>query len=94
MPNWRVSIFLILLFSLLIFLQYRLWFQAGGVRDFLALKKKVATQEKANQKLKKANEELSFQIKRLQNSQENAEANARNELGMIKRDEIFYQIVK
>lgn len=94
MPNWRGSVFLILLFSLFFFLQYRLWFQAGGVRDLLALKKKVAAQEQVNQKLKKVNEELSLQIKHLQNNHDNAEARARDELGMVKKDEIFYQIVK
>lgn len=78
---------------LLIFLQYRLWFESNGINDMIKLKRVLAQQTKENNKLKKNNEALLFQIERLQNSQEAAESRARNELGMIKKDEKFYQIV-
>lgn len=78
---------------LLIFLQYRLWFESNGINDMIKLKRVLALQANENDKLKKHNEALLFQIERLQNSQEAAESRARNELGMIKKDEKFYQIV-
>lgn len=93
MAVWRLSLLIIVLIVAIIFLQYRLWFQPGGLSDVLALKRQIAIREQDNQKLKKANEDLLFQIKRLQNSQDNTEARARSELGMIKKDETFYQVI-
>ncbi len=78
----------------LLFLQFRLWFESGGIRDMLHLKRQLAVQTVDNERLKKRNEELLFQIQRLQNSRDAVESRARNELGMIKNGETFYQIVK
>lgn len=78
----------------LIFLQYRLWFQSGGIRDWVLLKKELSVQVAQNEKLKKRNEELLFQVQRLQNGNEAAESRARSELGMVKKGETFYQILK
>ena len=83
-----------ILIGLLFFLQYRLWFESGGIRDLLKLKKMLAMQIEENEKLKSHNEELMFQVQRLQNSHDAMEARARNELGMVKKGETFYQIVK
>lgn len=90
----RFSLLLIGLLGLLVFLQGRLWFEPGGIRDFLQLKQNIAAQTAENEQLKKRNEDLVFQIERLQHSQDAVEARARNELGMVKKDETFYQIVK
>jgi cell division protein FtsB len=80
--------------GILIFLQYQLWFEAGGVYDLMKLKKALAMQKSETEKLKIRNETLLFQIGRLQNSQDATETRARNELGMIKKGETFYHIVK
>ncbi len=90
----RLTLLAILLLSVLIFLQYRLWFEQGGMKDLAQLKKNLVLQMKENENLKKRNDELLFQIERLQNSQDAAESRARNELGMIKKGETFYQVVK
>lgn len=94
MLGMRWNLFAALLFGFLMFLQYRLWFEPGGVRDMLQLKKNLAIQIGENGKLKKRNEQLLFQIQRLQNSQDAVESRARNELGMVKKGETFYQIVR
>lgn len=94
MSKLRLPLFAALLLGALIFLQYRLWFQAGGISDMMKLKQSLELQTVENDKLKKRNDELMFQIERLQNSKDAAESRARNELGMIKKDETFYQIVK
>lgn len=94
MTRLRLNILVIILLGVLFFLQYRLWFENGGIRDMLKLKAALARQAEENDKLKKRNEDLLFQIQRLQNSKDAAESRARNELGMIKQDETFYQIVK
>jgi len=90
----RMTLFAFLLFGILLFLQYRLWFEHGGIRDMVALKQTLAHQTAENDKLRKRNDELLFQIERLKNSEDATEGRARNELGMIRKDEKFYQIVK
>ncbi len=94
MPALRINGVFILLAALLVFLQYRLWFEQDGVRDMLKLKKSMAVQEVETANLKKRNEELVFQVKRLQKSRDATEARARSELGMVKKGETFYQFVK
>lgn len=94
MKNWRTWGLLTVLTVGLVFLQYRLWFEAGGIRDLMQLKRTLVAQEKVNDKLKKGNDELLFQVQRLQHSDDSIESRARNELGMIKKDETFYQVVK
>lgn len=90
----RLNIVIVCLIAAFVFLQYKLWFEAGGLRDLLQLKKTLALQSVQNEELKKRNEDLLFQIQRLQNGKDAAESRARNELGMVKKDETFYQIVK
>ena len=94
MSGLRVNVLMAVLFLALVFLQYRLWFESGGIRDIRDFKRKLAAQIEESEKLKKRNEVLLFQIQRLQNSQDATESRARNELGMIKKDETFYQILK
>lgn len=94
MSGLRLALLAVLLLGLFIFLQYCLWFESGGIRDMVQLKRSLTLQEKENEQLKKRNEELLFQIERLQNSQDAVESRARNELGMIQKGETFYQIVK
>ena len=92
----RLKLYLLgaILFGALVLLQYRLWLESGGIRDMMKMKETLAQQAIENDKLKKRNDELLFQIQRLQYSKDAAESRARNELGMIKKDENFYQIVK
>lgn len=95
MPGFRTHILIItLLLAMIGFLQYRLWLGPDGLNEMAKLKQVLLNQTDENTKLKQRNDELLFQIKRLQNSHDEAEARARNELGMIKKGETFYQIVK
>lgn len=87
-------LFYSVLITLLAFLQYRLWFSSDGIQDMWRLKNAIHSQSERNQQLKKNNEALVFQIKRSQNNPAETESRARNELGMIKKGEVFYQIVK
>jgi cell division protein FtsB len=83
-----------LLVILFLFLQYRLWFKAGGVLDMLHLKKHLAQEIQTNVQLKKRNDTLKNQVVYLQNNEKAIESRARQELGMIKKDETFYQTVE
>lgn len=94
MRKLRFSILSLVLISCLLLLQYRLWLKPGGIPDLVALKTRLAKQFNENEDLRKRNEELLLQVHRLQNNQESIESRARRELGMIKKDEIFYQVVR
>jgi cell division protein FtsB len=80
--------------SVFVFLQYRLWFESGGIRDMMHLKRQLALEMKTNDEIKRSNEALLDQLKRMQYSQDATESRARNELGMVKQGETFYQVIK
>lgn len=84
----------ILLVILLLFLQYRLWFDSGGILDMLRLKKRLAQEVQKNEQLKQRNDSLMRQVIYLQKNQDAIESRARQELGMIKKGETFYQTVE
>lgn len=94
MSKFRGTLTLIFLAGLLVFLQYRLWFESGGMGDVLRYKKMLKRQTAENALLRKHNDELMAQVQQIQNSQDAAEARARSELGMVKQGETFYQVVK
>jgi cell division protein FtsB len=94
MTYLRGKLLPMILLLLLIFLQYRLWFETGGIIDMLRVKKQLALQLKMNDKLKLRNDKLSRQVQYLQASNDAVESRARNELGMIKKDETYYQVVR
>ena len=84
----------ILLLILFLMLQHRLWFAAGGVLDMIHLKKQLTEETQENTELKKRNDILKHQVLYLQKNQSAIESRARQELGMIKKDETFYQVVE
>lgn len=92
MQLFRIKALPILLVVILIFLQYRLWFDKGGILNLMRLKKEVVQQSRENDKLKKRNEKLLAQVKNIQQNKESIEARARHELGMVKQGEVFYQV--
>ena len=94
MSDTRLNYVLIALAIAFVFLQCRIWFKPGGLRDMYHLKQALTQQQHQNDILRKNNEALLYQVQRLQNSKEATEARARSELGMVKKGETFYQIVK
>ena len=85
-----LTIFLVLA---LLALQYKLWFGAGGFSDIAVLSDRVEAQEAENALLKTRNDELRAEVEDLQNRLEAVEERARNELGLIREGEEFYQVV-
>ncbi len=75
-------------------LQYQLWFAPGGLVSAYELHQSIQHQEEANQKLSSRNSQVELDINDLKNGNEAAEERARNDLGMVKKGEIFYQVVK
>jgi cell division protein FtsB len=94
MRTRQIKILPIILVVLLIILQYRLWLQPGGMLDMLRMRKQLTIELQQNELLKKRNQALMQQVQGLKNNNEAVEARARHELGMIKKGETFYQVVK
>lgn len=82
------------LIGLLVLLQYEFWFSDGGMKTVWQLKKDIAHQQAVNDALSKQNNALSVDISRLKYGKNAVESRARNELGMTKKGEVFFQIVK
>src|SRR3984957_1187238 len=76
-----------------ILLQYRVWFSEDGVREVTRLKSAVATQSTENEQLAERNKQLAAEVRDLKTGMDALEERARSDLGMIARNETFYQVV-
>lgn len=90
----RAALLSVILIAVLAFFQYRLWFEQDGLLDVFRLKKQLAVEVKKNEEMKQHNAILKRQVEYLQANESAVESRARKELGMIKKDETFYHVVK
>ena len=74
-------------------LQAELWFSDNGYRKTLKLRTAVAEQRDLNASLRARNAALDAEVINLKQGRDAAEERARTDLGMIGRDETFYQVV-
>jgi cell division protein FtsB len=88
-----VRALLVILLLLLVALQFKMWFGEGGYRDVQRLAQRVEEQARENETLAQRNRELQAEVEDLRQGLEAIEERARSELGMIKQDEKFYQVV-
>ncbi|GAB6040571.1 cell division protein FtsB [Endothiovibrio diazotrophicus] len=82
-----------ILVPLLLMLQYALWFGDGGVLELWRLKQSIQAQVAENEKLHERNAALAGEVRDLKQGLDALEERARSEMGMIGKDETFYQIV-
>jgi cell division protein FtsB len=80
--------------GLFLLLQYRLWFAEGGLAEATRLQTQLEQAEQENQKLIERNAGLTREVVALQNGDEAVEKNARENLGLIKDGEVYYQFVE
>ena len=83
----------LILFVLLILLQFKLWLGEGGFREVARLEARVENQREQNDDLLQRNAELQAEVEDLRERLDAGEERARNELGLIKPAEQFYQVV-
>ena len=84
---------LALVFGLLILaLQYPMWLGKGGWLQVRETDRQLAVQREANAKLKSRNTALDADVRDLKTGSEAIEERARSELGMMKSDEVFFQL--
>lgn len=79
--------------ALVVALQYPLWVGKGGWLKVWDLDRQLEAHREGNARLKARNDALDAEVRDLKQGQEALEERARMELGMIKRDEVFYQLV-
>jgi len=86
--RWLAIVFLVLIAAL----QYPIWLGKGGWLRVRELNGQVASQRETNTDLKARNEALDAEVRDLKQGVEAVEERARSELGMIRHDEIFFQL--
>lgn len=74
-------------------LQYRLWFAQGSLAEQRRLETLIEEHSAINRELRTRNERLEREVLELQNGLEGVEQRAREELGLIREGEVFYQFV-
>ncbi len=82
------------LLLLLIGLQYRLWVGDGSLSEVVQLKTELLNQQQLVDSLTQRNRVLETRVVELQNGSAAIEELARKDLGMIKKGEVFFQIVE
>ena len=83
----------IIFFLLIILIQYPLWLADGGFITVVEKNKQIKVQKKINLMLKKENMALIAEVNDLKKGSKAIEERARGELNMIKKGEIFFQII-
>ncbi|MEO8016924.1 MAG: cell division protein FtsB [Pseudomonadota bacterium] len=81
------------LLTVVLLLQYRLWLSEDGVRELARLSESVEQQKGDNAEAAGRNQQLIAEVADLKSGMTAIEERARSELGMIGRNETFYQVV-
>ncbi|TVO76339.1 MAG: cell division protein FtsB [Sedimenticola selenatireducens] len=85
---------ILLLIVMLMVLQYRLWVGEGSLAELYLLKEDIELQKAELQLMRRRNQALQAEVNDLKKGLEAIEERARNDLGMIREGEIFYQIIE
>ncbi len=85
--------FVIILVLIIVWLQYRAWYGENSQHEIELLKQKIENQQKHNQSLSEQNKLLREEIKLIRNEPKILEEKARENLGLVKKNETFYRII-
>ena len=83
----------ILLVALIVALQYPLWLGKGSWLRVWDVDRQLTAQQETNAKLHARNSAMDAEVRDLKQGYDAIEERARSELGMIKRDEVFVQVL-
>ena len=83
----------LLLVVVIVALQYPLWFGKGGWLRVWEVDRQIASQKESNKKLGARNASLDAEVRDLKQGYEAIEERARVELGMVRQDEVFFQVL-
>ena len=82
------------LLVLLIWLQYKIWLQDGGIPEVIQLQQEIEEVKTEVGKLQERNSSLDAEVKDLKKGLDAIEERARSEMGMIKEGEVYYQVIE
>ena len=83
----------IIFVALIALLQYPLWLGKGSWLRVWNVSQKIEDQKTRNVTYKLRNDTLRAEVRDLKQGNAAIEERARSELGMIKQDEVFYQVI-
>jgi cell division protein FtsB len=89
-----MRVFAAALMFLIVAIQYPLWFGKGGWLRVRHVDQQLQAQSEKNTRLALRNATLNAEVRDLKTGLEAIEERARVELGMIKSDEVFFQVLK
>lgn len=88
-----MRLIILCLAALVVLIQYPLWLGKGGWLRVWELDQQVVAAQKKNDDLKARNAKLNSEVQDLEEGTGAIEERARYELGMIKENEIFVQVI-
>ncbi len=88
--NYVITLLLVLITAL----QYDLWVGKGSIQEVHELETSVTSQTEENRLLKERNDALRAEVLDLKTGLEAVEERVRTELGMIRKDEIFFHVIE
>ena len=80
--------------ALIVLIQYPLWLGKGGWLRAWEVDRQVEVQRTKNLELRQRNATLEAEVRDLKQGSEAIEERARHDLGMVRNDEVFFQIVE
>ena len=80
--------------TLIVLIQYPLWLGKGSWLRAAEIDRQLAAQKAKNAELERRNAALAAEVKDLKTGTEAIEERARQELGMVRSDEVFYQYIE
>lgn len=89
-----MRVLLILLIAALLGLQYAYWWGRGGRGELSQIQSEIERQQSEIKQLRDRNATLAAEVADLKQGLDAVEELARSEMGMVKADEEFYQVVE
>src|SRR5688572_26114096 len=83
-----------ILVALILLIQYPLWLGKGGWLRAWEVDGRLKAQQQANTALERRNTALGAEVRDLKQGFEAIEERARYELGFVKADEVFFQVIE
>jgi cell division protein FtsB len=89
-----VRFIVVILLVLLVMLQYRIWLGNGGLPQVLKLDGEIEQVQEQVEHLQERNQALDAEVLDLKTGLQAIEERARSELGMMHKDDVYYQVIE